>query len=332
MTRDREGRNLPLILTMLIAAWAVLGWSDLVRQTQAGFVTNSYNEVIRIDPGSPAEAAGLKPGDQITHFDGVPVGNAAAIAHLPRKEAGDVMRLTVADDTGTRALGVPVAALSPRQLRLEHTSTIVGFCFLLFPLTAFLRKPAEATRVLLVAGTGLSLAFIRGPQIPDFTIRTLTVAVSSLFVMVGVGALLHFLLVFPQRRPWLQRPHARTVLYAPVLLLWLLLAYRIVFTPVATEALNLLTNVMASLIIGAYLLLSLFRVLRNYSRTHQAQRKALKLNPMLLGTVLGLVPVTIAQLVFAFSPQATLPGQDFYFVTLAFIPLTWARSASRFRE
>jgi glucan phosphoethanolaminetransferase (alkaline phosphatase superfamily) len=91
---------------------------------------------------------------------------------------------------------------------------------------------------------------------------------------------------------------------------------------------NTLTNFMAGIIIGGYVLFSLFQVLRNYSRTDKAERKALALNSMLLGTVAGFLPVAIAQLVTAFSPQSMLPGQDFYFVTLALIPLTWARSAS----
>ena len=58
-------------------------------------------------------------------------------------------------------------------------------------------------------------------------------------------------------------------------------------------------------------------------------RKAVALNWMLLGTVVAILPVMIAQLAYAFSPQSELPGQDFYFVTLALIPISWAWSARR---
>jgi hypothetical protein len=139
--------------------------------------------------------------------------------------------------------------------------------------------------------------------------RSISVAITSLFVLVGIAALLQFLLVFPHRRPWLNRSFGKKLLYFPALLLWLLIAYRVLFTPPATSGLNTLTNFMAGIIIGGYVLFSLFQVLRNYSRTDKTERKALALNSMLLGTVVGFLPVAIAQLVTAFSPQSMLPGQ-----------------------
>ena len=178
-------------------------------------------------------------------------------------------------------------------------------------------------------GSGLGLAFMTGPYIADFSIRSVTTAIISLFVLFGVAALLQFLLVFPHSRPLMSRPYFKKLIYLPAFLLWVLFAYRMIFTPPATSSLNTLTNLLSGAIVGGYLLFSLYLVLRNYSKTDKAKRKALALNSMLWGAIAGLLPVTIAQLTTVFSPQTVLPGQDFYFVTLAFIPLTWARSASR---
>ncbi len=322
-----EGRMLLCVLTLLVSIWGIVGWFDLPRQTQAGFVTNGNNIVTQVYTGSRAQAAGLKPGDHITHFDGIPVEDAATSARQPRKKAGEKQRITLDDHGKSKVLRVTYGPLPQHQLSLGRTAAIIGFCFLLFPLAAFFRQAVEATRVLAVMGIGLSLALMPGPYIAEFSLRSLTIAITSLFVLFGVVALLQFLLVFPQRRPWLQRPHGKKLLYLPAFVLWLLIAWRVLFTPTATPALNTLTNTLAGVIIGAYCLLSMFQVLRNYSRTDQAQRRALGLNWMLLGTVAGLVPVTIAQLVSAFSPQSVLPGQDYYFVTLALIPLSWSRSA-----
>jgi len=316
-------------MSLLITGWGVLGWIDLPQHAQAGFATNAYSTVTQVSPGSPAQLAGLRPGDRIIQFDGVAVENAAAIARQPRKKVGEIQRVTIDNEGASKVLSIAYGPMPEGQLAIAHASAIIGICFLLFPLAAYFRKAVEATRILAVMGTGLSLAFMTGPLVTDFGIRVLTVAVTSLFVMFGVAALFHFLLVFPEKRPWLDRSYAANLLYFPAFLLWALLTYRVVFTPAATDALNLLTSVMATVIIGAYLLLSLFQVLRNYSRTDVMQRKALGLNPMLLGTVVGLVPATVAQLVSAFSPQAGLPGQHYYFLTLALIPLSWARSASR---
>lgn len=329
MNRDAvDGRMLLSMLALLVGAWGILGYFDLANQTQAGFVTNGNNTVTQVYRGGPARAAGLRPGDHITHSDGVPLEDAAGIARQARKKAGEVQRLTLASNGQTKELLITYGPLPERELRLAHAAMIVGLCFLLLPLLAFLRQPIEATRVLAVMGIGLSLAFMNGPYIAEYSMRALTVAITSLFVLFGVAALLQFLLVFPQRRSWLLRPYGKKLLYLPAFVLWLLLAWRVLFTPAASPALNVLTSTLAGVITGSYFLLSLFQVLRNYSRTDQAQRRALKINSMLLGTVVALVPVTIAQLVAAFSPQSVLPGQDYYFITLALIPLSWARSAS----
>jgi len=328
--KSADGRWAMLVLVILVVTWGVLGWNDLPHQARAGFETDGFGVVTRVDPGSPAEAAGLASGDQITYMDGVAVENAAAIARQTRKNVGEILHLTVNNDNSNyKLMRIKYAQMPARELSRERISVMVGFCFLLFPLAAFFSKAVEATRVLTVMGVGLSLAFLPGPHIEDFGTRALTTATNSLFVFVGVAAMLQFLLVFPHRRPWLGRARGKMLLFLPALLLWVLIAYRVLFTPTVSEILNTVTRTASAAVIGIYLLIALFQFLRNFSRTDKAQRKALKINGMLLGTILGIVPVTIAQLVSTFSPESGLPGQDFYFVTLALIPMTWARSASR---
>jgi hypothetical protein len=324
-----QGRTVFWLMAGLIAIWAFIGWNDLSQQTQAGFDTNGNHVVTRVYAASPAESAGLQKGDVLTHFDAVTTEDAATIARQPRKKEGDVRRLTLEREGESMDLDVAYDLISTKQVRLAQIKLIVGCCFLLFPLLAFSHKPGEATRILVVMGTGLSMAFFPSPYVADYGIRSLTSAVSSAFVLTGVAALLHFLLVFPRKRPWMNRSFARKVIYFPAILLWFLIAYRVLFTPPSTGALNGMTNFMAGIIMIAYLLLSLFRVLRNFSQTDRTIRKELALNSMLLGTVAGMLPATMAQLTAAFSPQSGLPGQEYYFVSLALIPLTWARSASR---
>jgi len=327
----RDGRFVLVLLILLTGTWGVFGWKDLAHQARAGFDTDGNNTVTGVLEGSSAAAAGLKVGDYITHYDGTPLADASTIARQPRKKAGDMRRVTVEREGKPLNLRIVYRPLSERELSLSRASLIIGYCFLLLPFVAWFRQSNEATRVLVVAGTGLSLAFMSGPYMADFSMRSIILAISSLYVMVGIAALLQFLLVFPRRRPWLDGKFGKKLIYLPALVLWVLIAWRAIFTPLATSGLNVLTRFTAGIVVGAYVLVCLYLVLRNYSRTDRAERKALALNGMLLGTVVGLVPVTIAQMVTAFSPQSMLPGQDYYFVTLALIPLSWARSASRAR-
>lgn len=327
--RRKDSRVLPLMLAALVIAWAVMGWMDLPQATQAGFDTNGEHVVTRVADGSPAARAGLAAGDVITHVEHIPVAQASAIARLPRVRASAVRNYTIQRAGEERVVAVRFEPLPARALSLRRVSTIIGLSYLLFPLLAFTRRPSDATRVLLVMGIGLSFAFISGPHVAEAGIRALTAAVAQLFVVTGIAAMVQFLLVFPHRRAWLQRGPGKTLLYLPALLLWALLAYRILFIPPATGVLSTVTNLAFVIVMGAYCLFALFLVLRNYSRTDRAQRKALKLNGMLWGTVFGFLPATLAQLVAAFSPASVLPAQDAWFASLVLIPFAWARSASR---
>lgn len=325
----KNARRLPVVLTALVAVWITMGWLELPEATEAGFDTDGNHSVIRVSPGSPAETAGLQAGDVVVRIGRFPVEDAASIARLPRPAVGESRVFTIRRDGEEQRLAIRFEPLTARALSLRRVSAIIGLCFALFPLLAFYRRPCNATRVLLVMGVGLSLGFGAGPYIAESGIRALTVAVTTLFMLVGTAAMDQFLLVFPHRRPWLARRTGKILLYAPALLLWVLLAWRMLFTPAATTALNTVTNLLAGIVVAGYLLAALFLVLRNYSRTDRAERRRLALNGMLWGTVIGVLPAAIAQLVDVFSPQARLPGQDYYFISLVLIPLTWSRSASR---
>jgi hypothetical protein len=221
--------------------------------------------------------------------------------------------------------------LGDRVLSLAHGATIVGFCFLLFPLTAYFRRQSEASRVLTVMGMGLSLAFIAGPSVVDFGSRAVITAITTLFVLVGLAAMLQFLLVFPTMSRWIQRPMGKKLLYLPVLVVWLFLAWRILFTPPASSALNTLTTVATSTIVAAYLLLSLAVAVRHWRRSGTAERSSLSLGVMALGSVVGLGPAVLVQVVTAVAPHIVLPGQEYYTLAMVLIPLTWSRSAAMIR-
>ena len=328
-TAKADGKMLMGILALLIAMWGVLGWFDLEDHVEAGFKLDGKQRVTAVESDSPAAAAGLLAGDQILSIAGYAAEDARSLARLPRMKAGETREFMLLRDGVEQAIEINYAAIPEKKLAVGRAVVAVGFCFLLFPLLALFRVSNDATRILVVMGVGLSLSFLHGPFVADASIRAVTASVSMLFALFGMAAALQFLLVFPNRRPFLDKPYAKALLYLPVLGLWLLLAWRLLFTPTASGGLNTLTGVLVAVVEGGYFLFALYRILRNYSQTDSLQRKKLALNLMLWGTILGLLPALLAMLVKTFSPQSELPGQDFYFVSLMLIPLTWAWSASR---
>ena len=328
MNKAGNGRKLLGGLALLAMIWGVLGWFDLDSAAEAGFDTDTQQRVIHVQPGSPAAEVGLMPGDQLVKVAGYAAQDVRALSRLPRMKPGDTRLFNILRDGVEQEISISYSSLGAAKLASERAAAIIGFCFLLFPLLALFRVSNPSTRLLAVMGIGLSMAFLQGPFVSDAGVRSMTAAIGTLFMLFGLAAMLQFLLMFPNWRPFLDKSWARSAIYLPAFSLWLLLAWRLLFSPPATASLNKLTGVLVGIVVGAYLLLALFRVLRTYSQTDSAQRNRLGLNLMLWGTVIGLLPATLALLVTAFSPHSVLPGQDYYFMSLALIPLTWARSAS----
>jgi S1-C subfamily serine protease len=68
--------------------------------------------VASVVPGSPAESAGLTPGDVITSIDGTKVTSSAAMSRAIRaKKPGSTISVSYVDGTGTsRTLRVRLAS------------------------------------------------------------------------------------------------------------------------------------------------------------------------------------------------------------------------------
>jgi tetratricopeptide (TPR) repeat protein len=73
--------------------------------------------IARVDPGSPAEGAGIKPGDLLVRADGQPVSDSAGLQQLiDSKRPGEPVAIETRDRTGTaRTIQVPVTD-SPRLM------------------------------------------------------------------------------------------------------------------------------------------------------------------------------------------------------------------------
>lgn len=318
-----------LLMALLIGMWGIFGTLDVHNRTEAGFEADTRHVITRLEPGGPAETVGMRVGDRIIRIDGRAVEDTATMVRLPRMEAGERRSFTVIRGDRTIRYRPAYRPLDLRAAALKHLSTIVGFSFLLIPLAACLRHPGPHTRILALMGLGLSLAFFDGPYTVNYESRALAGTVAQFFVLMGLTSMLHFLLLFPQRRPVVGRPWVKKLLYGPMLLIWLLFAWRMLFTPPASSLPVLVSQFVSGLVITIYLLVGLFLLLRNYSRTDRAERKKRALNRMLWATVAAIIPAAVAQLVTLVSPDTPLPGQDCYFVFLALIPMSWSLSAAR---
>ncbi len=131
--------------------------------------------------------------------------------------------------------------------------------------------------------------------------------------------LLHFLLRFPRRRRFLDRKIAPWLIYGPVALVTLVGAVTLLLQPQLLQ----LAIAVATAVPVLHILFAIGVLIHGYVKADRETRAAHGMNALLVGFVVGLVPVLVGGFV------SSLPGAQFYFLTTLLIPLALAYAASR---
>jgi regulator of sigma E protease len=146
--------NLILAMALLTTGFAT-SWPDVVR-------------VVRITPGSPAEAAGLSPGDQILSLDGERVTTTEDLSRRLRRQAGHAVHLHIARDGQTLDLDMGVRLAPPAgqgPAGFESRGELMRY-----PLPQAAARAAQ-TIGSMITGTGRALAeLLRGDGTSGVTI------------------------------------------------------------------------------------------------------------------------------------------------------------------
>lgn len=311
------------IFGALVAIYGIFGWLDVGNYAQGGWNTDRNNAVTQVLPGSPAEAGGLMAGDQLISLGGIAVSDAKAQSRRARPKIGETWEFVVERDGQELSLNVTFGEPVAQRKLLAHAGFLVGFCFLVFTMRAYLQRQTPSTAALALAGTMFSFVFITGPYFDSYTLRSIANALETLIVFLGIPSILYFLLVH-FGSAYLGKPNAKRMLYAPGLAVGLFIAWRIFATPEATDALNLFSSIFVGGVALFYLVASLLTVYKNYSAASPSDRDSKGLNLMLLGALVGMLPPVVTIVTGIIAPQLVLPGQPFYFLSFVLIPITWS--------
>jgi hypothetical protein len=143
----------------------------------------------------------------------------------------------------------------------------------------------------------------------------------SIVVVLGFASLLHFVLESPKRKALLRQRHAMMLLYGPALMVALYLLFLIVVRPPATSGLNQLSNLLIGLFVVTYFGGAAIAMTHSYVTATPQERSGYGLNIELVGILIGILPVTIGLLLRVLAPSLALPGVEFYFLSVIFIPI-----------
>jgi len=112
-----------LVVAAVIVVWGILGIMDSGNLTYSGYTTDALGNVIEVEDGSPADAAGFAIGDRVTSFSGVSAENLQALNELPRSVPGSSEQIGLQRDGQSLTVTLVHAEQTGRQRALETLRT-----------------------------------------------------------------------------------------------------------------------------------------------------------------------------------------------------------------
>ena len=330
-----RGTSSPLLSWLLLPVTAALILSalSLPLQPYTGLVLRG-DQVVAVDPGGPAERAGLAPGDHLVQQPGQPAFTRSPMAYavpgqpmvLLRERGHGLARIRMVPMTqpdGERRMMAALLAVasgfvliggwvwSERRDRLTRTFFLLclAFAWFLAPLPRWRNEASGALYDALYTGAGLYLP--------------------ALFI--------HFFALFPESgQPRGRLRSATTIAYGVATGLFgasfLIMLAEPVFGAIAAAAQSLIQG-MAGLWFAFGLLGALYVFAGSYRRARSTDARR-RLRVALAGTVLGALPFATLVAVRNLSPGGPIPGERLAVILTLLVPgsFAWATGVHRVFE
>jgi hypothetical protein len=277
----------------------VLGVFSAIEAPRRPYIGYSARDgrVSNVEEASPAATAGLRPGDVVRSINGLSPADRT-LDMWRRPVGGEIWVLEVDRDGEVLRLQLSPVALRSNDVVRARSRSVAGLSFLGFTFWAFLASPSAATTALAVSGLSFGLLGMGTPHFASLAVRYAVDSVTGVAFVLGWAAVTHFLLLFPSRRPFLDRGWGDAVLYAPPVILALLIIATIVL-PITPGMGGNLLDALAFAFLSIYFLWALGLLLWRYAATPRPERRLHGLNLMLGSVVVVIVPF----LVFAVVPD-----------------------------
>lgn len=320
-------RNVLLAIAAAVLVLGVFSALEAPYFTYTGF-SLSGSRVTKVDEGSPAAAAGLRPGDIVESVNGIPSTSAEFFILSHRPVTREMWSLAVQRSGAQLRLLLSPASLPPVDVVRARSKSVLGLCLLAFPLWAFLTSPGRATMLLAVGGVSFGFLALGVPYTSG-VVRDAIDVLATLAFAIGTVVVVHFLLAFPARGRFLERRSALWLLYAPVIALAIPSAVNVVLR------LGFVTRVLGTLwglLIPAYVLWAIVLLVRRYLATPRPERRRHGLGLVFGATVAAVVPFLFLAAISGLGP-ATASAYRLYSpyasATFSIIPLAFSVAAVR---
>jgi len=318
-----------IVPAALLVIWGLWGLVDLGNSPSGGFDSGN-SIVIGVEPGGPAEEAGLREGDRILSLDGIPSGDRETLRRQPRTEIGGIQLLVVerTDEatglTTTENIEITYSLLPAGERTFDIVGGVIGLVFLLSGMLVFLKAPSTPTLLFAIVGFGFAGIFLPSPYIGFPVLQAFLSNVLFVAFLTAFASLFHLLLIFPKRKRVMEKKNAGKLIYLPVAI-YALLGIMIFFADLPVGRFGTALVVFLGLIFVGYLVLSIVALVHSFVTAAPQERAEEGLNFMLAGVVFGFLPITLMMVSGLFGVlQNDFPGSDFLFLTILLIPISFA--------
>lgn len=294
----------------------------------AGFELSGPLRIGAVVPGSPAEAAGLKTGDEVLTVEGEPFRRGRPYLH-PGQE---ILRLTVSRDGQTMPVEMALVRPSLEERFFTSSHLLVALAFWLVALAVLAFKPRDDGAQLFVLVMLLGVLVLVVWLLADLGLAWANMLMASLVIVIG-PLFVHLQTLFPKRFASRGRGPLLAAVYGAGLFLLILsnvsdLAY---YLRLDGEG-GWLASLSLTPLIGAFfsgcMLIGLALLVRNtFFAGPETSRRQGRL--VLLGTAMAVLPfVVFIALPQIFAAPYVLPTW-LVLLALTFVPLSYGYAMYR---
>jgi len=318
-----------IVPAALLVIWGLWGLVDLGNSPSGGFDWGN-SIVIGVEPGGPADQAGLREGDRILTMGGIPPDDLATLRRQPRTEIGGIQLLEVerSDEatgvTTTENIEITYSRLPIGEKAQGIAFGVIGLVFLLSGLFVFLKAPSTPSLLFAIVGFGFAGTLLPHPQMVSPDLRAVIANVFFVAFLTAFAGILHLLLIFPKRKKVMEKKNVGRLIYLPVAA-WALIGVIGLVPGMPVDRLRVPGALFLGLVFLGYLVLSLAALIHSFATAAPRERAEEGLNLMLAGVLFGLIPLTLMLVagMFVRTDLFLFPGSDFIFLTLALVPISF---------
>ncbi len=308
------------LATVLFIIWGILGLKDVKNLSYSGYSTDGNNTISKVREGSPSEKANMQVGDIMVSYDGILMSDTKSFSKRDRTKIGDIIEIVVDRNGEEQTLSVTYTELPDMRNNLRIVAFIIALLFIVLGLYVNHKKKTSLSFAFAVFAILFGFIFFNGPYINPGLLKDFVNSTNTTLIMFAFVALARFILQYPPKSTFLNAGNSRWI-YAPAAVIVTIIWSLNFLKPDNNSTLNISLNMIFFVIIVFYFGLGFITLIRKYLNTNANERITYKLNYMLLGAVLGLLPFLIYFTINQISPSTVLPGNDYIFVTFAFIPI-----------